>query len=96
MANYRKKMNYMVGENGDNLSSGQRQKVGLARTFYFDKKIIILDEATNAIDNKNENKIFESLTELKKDKIIIMISHKKDNLNFCDEIMDLDKLNKIN
>ncbi len=96
VANYPKKMNYMVGENGDNLSSGQRQKVGLARTFYFDKKIIILDEATNAIDNKNENKIFESLTELKKDKIIIMISHKKDNLNFCDEIMDLDKLNKIN
>ena len=77
VANYREKMNYMVGENGDNLSSGQRQKVGLARTFYFDKKIIILDEATNAIDNKNENKIFESLTELKKDKIIIAISHKR-------------------
>ena len=77
MANYREKMNYMVGENGDNLSSGQRQKVGLARTFYFDKKIIILDEATNAIDNKNENKIFESLTELKKDKIIIIISQKR-------------------
>ena len=90
------KMDYKIGENGGNLSSGQRQKVGLARTFYFDKKIIILDEATNAIDNKTENRIFESLSEIKKDKIIIIISHKKDNLNFCDEILDLDKLNKIN
>lgn len=94
--NHIEKMDYKIGENGGNLSSGQRQKVGLARTFYFDKKIVILDEATNAIDNKTENKIFESLSEIKKDKIIIIISHKKDNLNFCDEILDLDKLNKIN
>ncbi len=79
----------LVGENGIKLSGGQRQKVCLARLLYHEKEILVLDEATNAIDKAAEKSIIQSM-KLLKNKTIIIISHDYENLKFCD------KLYKIN
>ncbi len=64
-----------IGEGGSKISGGQRQRILLARALFSKKTILILDEATNAIDKATENKIFKNLEAIKQDKIIIVISH---------------------
>ena len=59
------KINTLIGENGVRLSGGQRQKVCLARLLYHEREILILDEATNAIDKKSEEHIIKSMSLLK-------------------------------
>ena len=66
----------VIGD-GTKLSGGQKQRLGIARSFYFNKKIIILDEFTSSLDFENENLIFDEILKDKKDKIIIIISHSK-------------------
>ena len=73
-----------VGENGQRLSGGQRQRVGLARALYQDKPILVLDEATSAMDSDGEANILSELTKL--DKTIIYITHRVETLKFCDKI----------
>ena len=80
-----------IGERGSNLSDGQRQRIGFARTFFYNKDIIIFDEATNALDQKTEKIIIEKLSKLKKIKTIIFVSHKRENLDFCDKIYQIDQ-----
>ena len=70
---------FNVGEFGNNLSGGQKQKVGLARALYQDTEILILDESTNAIDEKSEKKIIDNILSLNT-KTIILITHKIKNL----------------
>jgi ATP-binding cassette subfamily B protein len=57
-------------------SIGQWQKLGLARTFYRDPRVLILDEPTSSIDAESEAKIFEKLEQLPKDRTVIFISHR--------------------
>jgi|TARA_B110001452_G_scaffold266385_1_gene273104 ABC-type multidrug transport system fused ATPase/permease subunit len=86
-----------VGENGSKLSMGQRQRLGIARALYKNPKILILDEATNFLDDITEKKILQKLFEYR-DKTIISISHRKNslkNFNKIFEIRDM-SLNKIN
>ena len=59
-------LNTAVGDNGINISGGQRQRVSIARAFYHNRDIIVLDEATNALDPKNERKIIEEIVKIKK------------------------------
>ena len=66
----------IVGEKGIKLSGGQRQRINLARSFYQNKEIMILDEATNELDFKTEDIVLSNLLN-QKDKTIIIISHKK-------------------
>ena len=75
---------FNVGEFGNNLSGGQKQKVGLARALYQDSEILILDESTNAIDEASERKIVENILSLN-DKTIIFITHNLKNLINFDE-----------
>ena len=83
--NKQKKSIYtVIGENGKLLSGGQRQRLILARSLYFDSKIIIFDEATNQLPAVIENEIFDQLKLILKNKIIILISHNKDLINKCD------------
>ena len=76
-----------VGDDGIKLSGGQRQRIGIARNLYFNKKILILDEFTSSLDSVNESKVFEEISKIKKDKIIIMITHSKRIMEMSDEIL---------
>ena len=70
------KVHERVGENGCNLSIGQRQRVALARALYFNPDILLLDEPTSSIDTKNEKKIIDTILKLSKNIIVIMATHK--------------------
>lgn len=70
-------------------SGGEAQKISLARTFYKDCEMYILDEPSSAMDADSENKIFHSLNQVLKSKTVIFISHKLSNFKFCDKIVIL-------
>ena len=80
-----------LGENGKNLSGGQRQRVSIARSLYHDKKIIFLDEPTNALDRESEKKIMNELKKLSSIKTIILVTHNKKNFVFADKIYYMNK-----
>ena len=73
-----------IGDLGLKLSGGQKQRITIARVLYKDPKIIILDEPTSAQDNKIEDYFLKIINELKKNKIIIIISHSKNIHDVCD------------
>jgi ABC-type bacteriocin/lantibiotic exporter with double-glycine peptidase domain len=77
------KTNTLIGERGVKLSGGQRQRIGIARALYKKSKIIIMDEATNAIDLFNESKIIQSLETLQDRPTIISITHRISVLKNC-------------
>ena len=80
-----------IGLTFKKLSSGQKQRIAIARAYYLDKQIIIFDEATNALDEENEKIIMENICKLKLKKTIIIISHNLKNLSKCDVIYTLKK-----
>jgi ABC-type bacteriocin/lantibiotic exporter with double-glycine peptidase domain len=75
-----------IGSSIKQLSSGQKQRISIARSIYSDRSILIFDEATNALDQENEKIIINNLAKLKSKKTIIIISHNPDNLKICDSI----------
>ena len=77
-------LNYMTGTHGRKISSGQKQRIVIARAFYDSREILVLDEATNAIDEETEKNIFKNIIDEKGDKTIVIVSHNKSNLSFCD------------
>jgi len=79
-------LDYMVGSHGRRISSGQKQRIVIARAFYDSREIFVLDEATNAIDEETERQIYQNIVNEKKDKTIIIVSHNKSNLLVCDDI----------
>lgn len=81
--NYQKK-ELKITENGKNLSGGQRQRIGLARILYLNKDILLLDEFTSALDFKIKSKILNHISNIKKDKIIIISTHDSKVLEICD------------
>ena len=78
-------LNSKIYEKGNNLSGGQIQRIGLARTLYFNNKIIFLDEALNNVESKLENQILSNVFKFVKkyNKTMIMVSH---NLNFLKKV----------
>lgn len=80
----------VVGATGKLLSGGQAQRLALARALYQDREILILDEATNALDSNTEKLVIENISNLKKSKTVIIISHNSDILKFCDQIIDIE------
>ena len=91
-----------IGERGSKLSGGQIQRIGLARALYRDPDILILDEATNALDRQTETQILNYLFEKMKNKIVILCTHKKELLKHCNKIIEVKnntitiKKNKVN
>ena len=74
-----------IGEDGVNLSEGQRQRLSLARALYHNRQILILDEATSSLDKKNERKILQTISKLR-DKTVIMVTHNTDNLKIFNKV----------
>ena len=83
-----------VGEKGITLSGSERQRLALARLFFSDAKIVILDEATSAMDNLTEQSVMENLLKYLKGKTIIMIAHRLTSIKDVDRIIVL-KAGKI-
>lgn len=80
-------INDIIGDKGMRISGGQRQRLALARAFYFDKEIIILDEATSALDETTELQILDSLFDEKNSSnTIIVISHRMHVQKYCNKI----------
>ena len=84
-----------IGERGTKISGGQKQRIGLARVICLNRDILILDESTNAIDEKNEKEILDKIWQNYKDKTIILVSHNKKNLSYCDTIYQFKNSNLI-
>jgi len=82
----------LIGEEGINLSGGQKQIITLARALYHNPQLLILDEATSSMDKQAEDFTIKLLSNLKKQAGIIFITHKLNILNkFCDRIYILEK-----
>ena len=79
-----KNVDTQIGEGAIKISGGQKQRIALARAFYHNKEILILDESTSSLDSKTEDEIMKHLLALKKEKTLIMISHKPSTLIECD------------
>ena len=75
-----------LGEKGIRMSGGERQRVALARLFFDDSKIIILDEATSAMDNITEKKVMENIVKKLKNKTLIIIAHRLETIKGVDLI----------
>ena len=82
-------METKAGENGENFSGGQKQRLLLARAFLKHAKIIILDEATSALDKNVEMKIVEVLKSIGKDCTLIIIAHNDNILQICDSVIQM-------
>tara|TARA_A100001011_G_C14276381_1_gene829437 strand:+ start:155 stop:1948 length:1794 start_codon:yes stop_codon:yes gene_type:complete len=80
-----------IGERGVRLSGGQRQRIGIARALYHNPEVLILDEATNALDNQTEQAVMESVNKLSNKITIILIAHRLNTVKKCDTIFRIDK-----
>ena len=76
-----------LGEAGNNISGGQRQKIAFARSFYRNFEVLIIDEGTSAMDNISEENIFIQLDDFK-DKTIFIVSHRLAFIKNCDFILE--------
>ena len=85
----------MIGEGGAKLSGGQKQRIGIARALVRQPKILIIDEATNALDKDIENKIFKDLKIISKDLSVIVISHNPQIWNYCNKLFEMKNKNLI-
>ena len=81
----------LIGDKGLNISGGQRQRVALARALYQNKNILVLDEATNSLDQETENYFLDELNKLYPDLTIIFITHKKNLLDRFTKVINLDE-----
>ena len=93
------KYNYLINDGGSNLSGGQKQRIALARAFIGKGKILLIDCATNSLDNITEKKVINNIINFSKENNIttIITSHKMDNLDKADLILEINngRLKKI-
>ena len=81
----------LIGDRGNTLSAGQRQRIAIARAILKDSDILILDEATSALDSESEGEIITNLQDLYEDKTLIVISHRLSTIQQVDEVICLDE-----
>lgn len=78
-----------VGELGDTLSGGEKQRIGIARAFLHEAPMILMDEPTSNLDSLNEGIILKSLRESAKKKTIVLVSHRKSTMNAADTVYEM-------
>lgn len=79
-----------AGENGSQISGGQRQRLSLARSLFTSPKLLVLDEATSALDVETESEISAMLNELKSSCTVVLIAHRLNTIKRCDTVVYLD------
>lgn len=79
-----------VGELGDTLSGGEKQRIGIARAFLHDAPFVLMDEPTSNLDSLNEGIILKSLKEGWGDKTVLLVSHRKSTMNVADVVYEMD------
>ncbi len=80
-----------VGERGIRLSGGQRQRIGIARALYKQAQVLVLDEATAALDNATEEAVMEAVEGLSRQLTIVMIAHRLSTVQRCDRLIHLEQ-----
>lgn len=84
---------YQVGELGDKLSGGQKQRINIARALYHSPSILICDEITSSLDNKNKYEIIKEINKLKENLTVIFITHDEKLKSYADNIINLNNEN---
>ena len=80
---------FLIVENGTNLSGGQKQRIAIARAILKNSKILLFDEPTSALDKDNQELFFNTITNLKENKTILIIAHKLNDLSIFDNVFEL-------
>jgi ABC-type multidrug transport system fused ATPase/permease subunit len=78
-----------VGERGVRLSGGQSQRIGIARALYHDPPVLVLDEASSALDTETEAAFMAAVNCLRNDKTIVMVTHRLSTVSQCDELYEV-------
>lgn len=81
-----------VGELGDNLSDGERQRIGLARAFLHRAPLLLLDEPTSNLDSINEAVILKSLSESREGETVVLVSHRASTMAIADRVVEMDAI----
>ena len=84
-----KGLDTQVGERGVKFSGGQRQRVAIARALYLNPDILILDEATAALDNETERTLMEAIESLQGRKTLVIVAHRLTTIKNCDYIYEV-------
>ena len=84
-------INTEIKHRGVNLSGGQIQRIGIARAFYHEPEVIILDESTNSLDDNTEQVLLNEIHKLKSKKTFIIVSHKVSTISICDKVYSFKK-----
>ena len=82
-----KGLNQIIKEDGQNISGGEKQRIGIARALLKNPKILILDEATSGLDTFTESKVLDTINKIKK--TIVIVSHRINTLKFCDKVYSI-------
>lgn len=80
----------LVGELGDTLSGGEKQRIGVARAFLHDAPLLLLDEPTSNLDSLNESIILRSLKKMGKDKTVILVSHRESTMDVAEKVYQME------
>lgn len=83
------KLDTFVGERGVKLSGGQRQRIAIARALYCKPQILVMDEATAALDNETENAVMEAIESLQGDITLVIVAHRLTTIRKCDRIYEI-------
>lgn len=83
-------INTVIGENGSTISGGQRQRIALARALYKDFEILIMDEATAALDMETEKAVIDSIRKVKGNKTLLMVTHHMSLANECEVLYKIE------
>ena len=81
----------LVGDRGIRISGGQKQRIGIARALYRNPKMIIFDEATSNLDLENENNLLDEIHNNIVGCSLIIISHRKNSVKYCDKVLLIEK-----